>query len=284
VGVDTAKLSNVADSINAADAINVADATNKTHITDITAAENVADATNTADLTDKRFFSALEARIGYRFSDPALLARALSHTSWVNESSDPEERSNETLEFLGDAVLELGVSALIYERCEGLGEGVMTTLRARLVRSESLASMARMLDLGAFLRLGVGAERGGERENDSVLEDAFEALLGAIYLDGGAEAARFAVRRLFETEIEAQASRLSGGGSIHDYKTLLQIELQKSGPVEIRYETLSEEGPDHGKTFTVRVSANGVPLGEGSGRTKKAAEQAAAQAALRDIL
>ena len=228
-------------------------------------------------------FSALEERIGYRFSDTALLARALSHTSWVNESADSAARSNESLEFLGDAVLELGVSALIYERCEGFGEGAMTTLRARLVRSESLASMARRLDLGAFLRLGVGAERGGERENDSVLEDAFEALLGAIFLDGGAEAARHAVRRLFEAEVEAQASRLSVGGTMYDYKTLLQIELQKSGPVDIRYETLSEAGPDHDKTFTVRVSAHGAPLGEGSGRTKKAAEQAAAQAALQDI-
>ncbi|MCL2492993.1 MAG: ribonuclease III [Clostridiales bacterium] len=250
----------------------------------------------TRELTDISAFSALEERIGYRFSDPALLERALSHTSWVNESSDPAARSNETLEFLGDAVLELGVSALLYERCEtetaagdGLpptdrpplnSEGVMTALRARLVCTESLASLARRLGLGAFLRLGVGAERGGERENASVLEDAFEALLGAVYLDGGEEAASRTVRRLFASEVEAQAAQLSGGGSVYDYKTLLQIRLQENGPIEIRYEMVSEEGPDHDKTFMVRVSANGVPLGEGSGRTKKAAEQAAAQAAL----
>ncbi|MDR1816030.1 MAG: ribonuclease III [Clostridiales Family XIII bacterium] len=224
--------------------------------------------------------TAFEERLGYAFCDRELLKRALRHSSYVNEIGGAGLESNERLEFLGDAVLECTVTALLFERGSGYSEGVLTAVRARLVRTDSLARMARRLGLGGLLLLGRGAERGGERDNDTVLEDAFEALIGAVFLDGTAALAQRVVRRLFTDEVDGQIRHIAHGERYFDYKTTLQIELQRGGAADIRYETVSESGPDHDKTFVVRVLHNGRPLGEGTGKTKKAAEQAAAEQAL----
>ncbi|MDR1797637.1 MAG: ribonuclease III [Clostridiales Family XIII bacterium] len=227
----------------------------------------------------------LEESLGYVFFDRALLERAFCHSSFANEAADEAIRSNEQLEFLGDAVLELAVTSLIYERSAryGYSEGILTAVRAQLVRTSSLAAMARKLGLGRWLKLGRGAEKNGERENDTVLEDTFEALVGAIYLDGTAAHARLIVRRLFEAPVDAELRTLGAGERYFDYKTTLQIELQRGGVANIRYETVSESGPDHDKTFVVHVLLDGEWLGEGKGKTKKTAEQAAAKAALQSI-
>jgi len=227
--------------------------------------------------------AALEQAIGYRFYDRSLLAQALCHSSYANEAADGAIESNERLEFLGDAVLELAITSLIFERCTRCGEGQLTTLRANLVRTETLAQMARRIGLGAHLLLGKGAEKNGERENDSVLEDAFEAMLGAVFLDGTAAAARKVVRLLFSDTVEEQLRLIWGGERFYDYKTTLQIELQRDGSRVIRYETIDESGPDHDKTFRVRVLVGGDVLGEGEGKTKKRAEQHAAKMALEGI-
>jgi ribonuclease-3 len=227
--------------------------------------------------------AALEENIGYRFSDRSLLVQALRHASHVNESGDDSLSSNERLEFLGDAALGFVVAALLYEQCAAYGEGSLTTLRAKLVRTESLAEMARRIDLGRFLLLGKGAEKNGERQNDTVLENAFEAVVGAVYLDGTAAAAHTVVRNLFLGKLKYELGRIRADRSFYDYKTTLQIELQRDGAAEIRYETVSETGPDHNKTFCVRVCLNGETLGEGEGKTKKSAEQNAAKIALEEM-
>ncbi|MDR3304513.1 MAG: ribonuclease III [Clostridiales Family XIII bacterium] len=224
--------------------------------------------------------SELENRLEYTFADRGLLERALCHASYINEAGGADSDSNERLEFLGDAVLGLGIAAYLYEKAPKVGEGKLTAMRAGLVRSDSLADLAREIDLGRYLRLGKGAEKNGERENGSVLEDAFEAVMGAVYLDGGASESRRVVRRIFTEKLDEQLRAAYGGENYYDYKTNLQIELQRNGCAEIRYETVSESGPDHSKTFCVRVSSGGAALGEGEGKTKKHAEQHAAKMAL----
>jgi len=225
----------------------------------------------------------LEARLGYSFCDRTLLERALCHTSYINENPGERGTSNERLEFLGDAVVELGVTTLIYNECDRFSEGKMTALRAKLVRTESLAHIARKIGLGEFLKLGKGADRSGERENDTVLENAFEAVMGAVFLDGTAAAARRVIREIFLPELEEQIDGQEVTGDIYDYKTRLQIELQRGGAARIHYKIVSESGPDHDKTFRVRVEG-GSFSGEGEGKTKKAAEQNAAKAALESIV
>lgn len=220
--------------------------------------------------------AALSARIQYRFRDAELLKTALNHTSYVNENGLSKSDSNERLEFLGDAVLESLISEELYRRLPLVEEGVLTRLRAYIVCEKSLFRVADAFSLGNFLNLGKGEEQGGGRHRSSIVSDALEALIGAVYLDGGAEAAHRFIMRTFAEVIEEAVS----GAAAVDYKSDLQERLQAEGQVDIRYRVDGQEGPDHDKLFYVSVYKNGEKIGEGSGRSKKQAEQAAAKSAL----
>ncbi|MEW6457936.1 MAG: ribonuclease III [Bacillota bacterium] len=212
--------------------------------------------------------------IGLFWRDPDLLLEALTHSSFSYEH--PGHRHNQRLEFLGDAVLEIVVSEHLYRRLPDAPEGDLTKIRAAVVCEPALAHVAREMNLGTYLRMGRGEELSGGRERPSVLADALEALLGALYLDQGLEVARwFALQRL-EPIISAT---LAGKGEA-DYKTRLQELLQKRSPEPLRYVIIKEEGPDHNKLFTAGVVYRGKVLGRGTGRTKKEAEQHAAREAL----
>ena len=227
--------------------------------------------------------SGLEARIGYIFKDKNLLETALTHSSYANEKGAEGMDSNERLEFLGDAVTGLEIALLIYENGPDMDEGRMTTARASLVRTEGLADAARSIDLGRYLLLGAGAEKTGVRENEAVLENAFEALVAAVFLDGGIEAARGMLRRLFEAAALDKIEVFSSDRYDADYKSRLQEELQKEGSAEIRYVLKEKTGPDHDKTFRIAVVAYGREFGEGIGKTKKDAEKMAAKMALEEL-
>jgi ribonuclease-3 len=225
----------------------------------------------------------LESAIGYRFQDRKLLETALTHSSYANEQGDEDIESFERLEFLGDAVTGLEVALLIFQKGPMLSEGQMTAARAAVVKSESLARIARFIGLGAYLRLGVGAERTDVRESDAVLEDALEALMAAVFLDGGSEAARGVIRNLFTAAAEEKIRKIEGDELHEDYKTRLQMEMQKNGASDIQYSLLGESGPDHDKSFFVAVFCNGKRLGTGEGKTKKYAEKMAAKMALEGL-
>jgi ribonuclease-3 len=218
----------------------------------------------------------LVEKIRYRFKDATLLKTALNHTSYVNENGMSKFDSNERLEFLGDAVLEGLVSEELYRRLPLLEEGALTRLRAYIVCERSLFRVADAFSLGDFLNLGKGEEQGGGRMRPSVVSDALEALIGAIYLDGGAAEARRFVMHVFAGVVEEAIS----GAAAADYKSDLQERLQADGQVDIRYLVDSQEGPDHDKLFYVSVFKNGEQIGKGSGRSKKQAEQAAAKNAM----
>lgn len=217
----------------------------------------------------------LEKKIGHSFRDRALLTTALTHSSYANENRGRGE-CNERLEFLGDSVLGMVVADALFRRFPELPEGRMTRLRAQLVCEESLHRVASELGLGEYVRLGRGEEHTGGRRRTSILADAVEAVIAAMYLDGGLETAKAFIERQI-------LSALDGAGPVmrvEDCKTELQELVQKKSGQSLSYELLSESGPDHDKTFTSQVSLNGRPVGSGSGRTKKEAEQAAARAAL----
>lgn len=215
----------------------------------------------------------LEEKIGYEFRDRALLVNALTHSSYANENRGRSCESNERLEFVGDSVLGMVVAVELYSRFPDLPEGRMTRLRAQLVCEESLHRVALELGLGESIRLGRGEEHTGGRTRPSILADAVEALLAALYLDGGMDVARGFILRYVLSELEGEARGA-------DSKTELQELVQRKSGQVLSYELLSESGPDHDKLFTVRVLLNGVPAGTGAGRTKKEAEQSAAQKAL----
>ena len=219
---------------------------------------------------------ALSGKLGVSFRSLALLDRALTHTSYANEAKRKTDH-NERIEFLGDAVLELASSTYLYGHFKHLPEGELTKIRASIVRSETLASLAKDLGLGEHLLLGRGEEMGGGRERQTNLEDAFEAVIGAIYEDQGWEIAQDYVVRQLAHQFQ-QASRV--GEIMTDYKTTFQELVHKDPDKVIAYEETGESGPAHERTFTSRVLVDGVPYGEGSGRSKKAAEQQAAKAAL----
>jgi ribonuclease-3 len=221
----------------------------------------------------------LIGKIRYRFKDLTLLRTALNHTSYVNENGLSKFDSNERLEFLGDAILESLISEELYRRLPPMEEGALTRLRAYIVCEKSLFRVAGAFSLGDFLNLGRGEEQGGGRTRPSVVSDALEALIGAVYLDGGAEAARRFVMRVFAEAIEEAIS----GAAVVDYKSDLQERLQAEGQVEIRYLVDSQEGPDHDKLFHISVFKDGKRIGKGSGRNKKQAEQAAAKNALERV-
>jgi ribonuclease-3 len=168
-------------------------------------------------MTNPEILAIIQSRLGYGFADLSFLELALTHSSYTNETGIEREKSNERLEFLGDAVTGLGVAAMIFERFPSLAEGRMSAIRANLVNSDSLADIARSLELGAGLKLGIGADKTGVRENNSALEDAFEAVIGAVYLDGGPSAARSVIQRLFLDRLEKQAHVLASGNSIAEF-------------------------------------------------------------------
>jgi len=221
--------------------------------------------------------------IGYTFRKPGLLDEALTHTSYVNEIKNQASKDNERLEFLGDAVLALIISEHVASVCPDLTEGALSKLRSHLVSEATLATASRRLELGKLLRLGRGEERTGGREKESILADTLEAVLAAVYMDGGLEAARgFALKALAQ-ELREAASLEAGGVLAGDYKTQLQEWCQRSYDSVPQYVTERESGPDHQKTFEVEVVVQGKALGRGTGRSKKEAEQAAAQQAMEGV-
>jgi len=220
-------------------------------------------------VTDFSDLGALEERIGHRFTDRALLHRALNHRSWCAEH--PGDESNERLEFLGDAVLGWAVADSSYRRFDHTPEGQLTDLRKSVVNALALADVAREIDLGPHIRLGRGESAAGGSEKPSILSDAFEAVLGAVYLDGGAPAAHAMVDRLVAPGFPATIEGLDQ----LDNKTQLQELAARAGRGAPTY-TVTSSGPDHAKTFRAMVLVDGEVLGEGSGRSKKAAEQVAA--------
>jgi ribonuclease-3 len=216
----------------------------------------------------------LDAALGFKFRDPELIDRALAHRSYCAEH--PDTLSNERLEFLGDAVLGLVVTDYMFAEYPDMPEGELAKLRASVVNSEVLADVAREVQLGASLLLGKGEEATGGRDKPSILADAMEAVIAAVYLDGGWDAARKLVLRLLEPRIIEGASGPGG----HDYKTRLQELATQTFDQLPRYQ-VRHEGPDHSKRFFATVLLRGEPWGTGEGRSKKHAEQAAARVAWR---
>ncbi|MBR6769875.1 MAG: ribonuclease III [Lachnospiraceae bacterium] len=215
----------------------------------------------------------LEHRIGYCFKDRMLLKQALTHSSFSNEQKINKIKDYERLEFLGDAVLELASSEFLYEEYPDLSEGELTKKRSTLVCAPSLAFCARDIDLAGYIRLGKGEEATGGRGRESIISDVMEAVIGAIYLDGGyKDAVRF-VRQFILSDLENKQL-------FYDSKTLLQEYVQKDSRATLHYVVVGESGPDHAKEFAVEVMINGQVLGRGIGKTKKAAEQQAAYEAL----
>lgn len=220
-----------------------------------------------------------EEIIGYRFTDTSLLKTALTHSSYSNENRSKKIKFNERLEFLGDSVLSLVVSRYIFENYPDLPEGMLTKIRASVVCEHSLWECASNIEMGKFMILGHGEEMTGGRSRMSILADAFEALIAAIYLDGGFDTAReWVLGQLYDSIIRAV-----GGNYFKDYKTALQEYVQAEGHERIEYNVVGESGPDHKKIFTVEVSLDGKVFGVGDGNSKKRAEQNAAQQALLSI-
>jgi len=214
-----------------------------------------------------------EAALDFTFTDPALLQRAFVHRSYLNEASDDFQiPDNERLEFLGDSVLGFVAAELIFRRYPKRLEGELTNLRAALVRRETLARFAEELALGDFLLLGHGEEESGGRTRPATLCATFEAVIGAIYLDGGLER----VRAFLEDRLTAEVERVAPSALAKDPKSRLQEWIQSELGVTPRYKTILAEGPDHARFFTVQVTADKIPYGVGRGRSKQEAAQAAA--------
>ncbi|MBE6848428.1 MAG: ribonuclease III [Ruminococcus sp.] len=219
-------------------------------------------------------FAEFEQILGITFRNKELLYEALSHSSYANEKKK-QRRSNERLEFLGDSVLSIVVSQYLFQNYPDLPEGELTKIRAALVCEKSLHRFALQIRLGEFLLLGKGETHTGGRERPSILADAFEAVIAAIYLDAGLEIARAHILRFIPKNIPENRSMLFG-----DYKTALQEVVQKNPEEKVEYLLIDESGPDHSKTFAVEVCLNSNVIGRGKGRSKKEAEQMAAKEAL----
>jgi len=218
----------------------------------------------------------LEKAIDYTFKDKNLLELALTHTSFANENHNDKSFHNERIEFLGDAVLELISSEYFYNNMPGQSEGEMTKARASMVCEPTLAFCAREIGLDRFIRLGKGEELTGGRNRDSIVSDAFESLIGAIYLDSGFSAAKRFVLDYVLNDIEHKRY-------FYDSKTILQEYIQDKHVENFSYELIDESGPDHDKRFTIGVIIDGKLLGQGTGRTKKAAQQMAAYKTLKKL-
>ncbi len=214
----------------------------------------------------------LEQRIGYTFKNPELLTEALCHSSYANEKRGTLH-CNERLEFLGDSVLSIVVSNYLFRNTK-LPEGDLTKIRASLVCEKSLYEWAKQLGLGEFLLLGHGEDQTGGRERPSVLSDAFEAVIAALFLDGGMDAAEPHILRFLPEHFDRPSE------AFHDYKTVLQEVIQQNPEERVEYVLVGEEGPDHAKIFHMEVRLNSNVIGRGAGRSKKVAEQMAAKEAL----
>mgnify|MGYP000239196142 FL=1 len=211
----------------------------------------------------------LEEKISYHFQDKHLLAQALTHSSYANEHRLDHNHCNERLEFLGDAVLEIVTSDFLYHKYTEKPEGDLTKIRASIVCEPTLAYCAEAINLGSYLFLGKGEDATGGRNRNSVVSDAMEAVIGAIYLDGGFASAKEYIHRFILNDIEHKQL-------FYDSKTILQEIIQSRQDGELSYEILKEEGPDHNKSFEVSAMLDGQEIGRGIGRTKKSAEQRAA--------
>ena len=216
----------------------------------------------------------LEAAIGYRFKNISLLQNALAHSSYANERWHDSLKSNERLEFLGDSILGMVTAEYLYRNFPNRPEGDLTRMRADMVCERALARVADRISLGKHMLLGNGEETSGGRHRDSILADAVESVIAAIFLDGGMDAAEAFIRRFILCNVPGE--RLTNT----DYKTALQEQVQKKKDQHLAYALVGESGPDHNKAFTVEVSLNGTVVGTGVGTSKKRAEQAAAQAAM----
>lgn len=214
----------------------------------------------------------LQEKLGYSFNDESLLIRALSHSSYVNENHSAGD-SNERLEFLGDSVLGFITAENFYNNYKKLPEGELTKLRAATVCEKSLAGFAQQIDLGSYLLLGKGENLTGGRNRPSIQADAFEAIIAAIYLDGGMDSARPFVLKYIDEAIRQHQS-------FKDYKTMLQEVVQRNPGELVEYVLVGESGPDHDKRFAVEVHLNSNVIGKGIGKSKKRAEQEAAREAL----
>ena len=218
----------------------------------------------------------LEKSIKYEFNNKEILKRALTHTSYANEH---KKESNEKLEFLGDSILEFISSDYIYHKYSNLTEGEMTKVRAAVVCGENLAKVAKLYNIGEWLYLGNSELRSGGKDRVAILEDAIEAIIAAIYLDGGIEPVKKFIIENLEDEIEKATKNVG----IKDYKTVLQEILQENGEVKIQYEIIKEMGPDHDKSFIAQVKLNGKVLAKGEGKSKQKAEMKAAKKAIKEI-
>lgn len=219
-------------------------------------------------------FSVLEEKIQYSFNDKSLLKNAVTHSSYIKEAGRHGE-NNERLEFLGDAFFDAIIGEELYKIFPHNEEGFLSRTRASLVCEKSLAKVARELCIGEHILMGNGEIKTGGQDKDSLLADTLEAIIGAIYLDGGYETVRNTVLKYFAEAIE---DAKHGKYIINDYKTLLQEKLQHNGITDIKYVPIREFGPDHDKTFFVQLEINGKAETTGEGKTKKQAEQRAAEA------
>jgi ribonuclease-3 len=217
-----------------------------------------------------------QAHVGFHYRDPALLQQALTHRSYLGANGSDLNTSNERMEFLGDSVLELVVNEYLYARYPDLQEGELTKMKSLLVSRGILSNQAREMGLGRFIFLSDAEQDSGGRERPSILADAFEAVVGSIYLDGGLESARGFLRQRLLTA----AQGILGDRKFTNYKSLLQEFVQSEFKTYPRYRISAQSGPDHRKIFTVDVSVKGRKLGEGKGPNKKKAEQSAARDAL----
>ncbi len=218
-------------------------------------------------------YGELQEKIGYKFKDEGFLVRALTHSSYANEASQPFGSDYERQEFLGDAVLECISSEFIFSNYPDYPEGKMTKLRASLVCEPALAYCAKEFSLDQYIRLGKGEEMTGGRKRKSIISDCLEAMIGGIYLDGGFDAARDFVKRFILTDVEKKTL-------FHDCKTALQELVQKTPGKKLVYTLVSASGPDHDKCFVVEARVSGRLVGKGRGQSKKKAEQDAAYNAL----
>ena len=216
----------------------------------------------------------LEEKLEYYFKNSSYLENALTHSSFANESHEPQS-SNERLEFLGDSILGMTVADFLYANCPGMHEGKMSRLRAELVCEESLYGVAAEMGLGEYLNLGRGEELNGGRERPSILADAVEAVIAAMYLDGGLSEAQKFIDRVILSQFTEDRKFVN-----RDWKTELQERVQRVSGRILTYELTAESGPDHSKVFTFDAKVNGETVGTGTGRSKKEAEQAAARSAL----
>lgn len=219
----------------------------------------------------------LELVLGYHFQHPEILERALTHSSAANENSRPTGQDNEQLEFLGDSIIGFFVSEFLFRNHTGLTEGELSKVRAHLVSATNLSRLARVLQLGNFLFLGKGEEKTGGRKKQALLADALEAIVAAVYLDGGPEPVREFLTRIFRPDLEAIGTERF---RLKDFKSQLQERLQALRFPPAEYCIIKETGPDHRKHFSVELRIQGQPVAEGQGATKKLAEQEAARLAL----